>query len=429
MKSIIIKSLGPIDFIELNLDKQINLIIGQQSVGKSTLVKAINAFRSFPNVFYDVLVRNPGQISFEEMISKLDARFSYLFSASFSGKLRVGATIVSFHYKDECFVSLKCLPDGSLGVTYSPKMIEDIKVIYEDFLFTLEHLSAQNIPDRNASYSRAYNNAWLRLNIALNEKQCVYIPAERSLVNYMLSRGLLLDSSLNPNGILENSELNFFVDNVKLARQFFGNKESAKLALTELTEARRTVIQKAMPLMAKLKKQILQSDYTIKGNEDYLKLPNGEELLLHQTSSGQQEIIWILNVLEMFTLRDIDTCVIIEEPEANLFPNTQRLVMEFIALFANTTGSDVYITTHSPYMLSSLNLLLYAGKYGEYADSIDKNLHLNSDEIAAIYMNKTGHTDIMNEGEVDMRDLDQVSVLINEEADKIMSQIPLCEED
>ena len=53
--------------------------------------------------------------------------------------------------------------------------------------------------------------------------------------------------------------------------------------------------------------------------------------------------------------------MIIEEPEAHIYPLLQKRVMEFIALFANIQDSGVFITTHSPYVLTVANNLYYAG--------------------------------------------------------------------
>lgn len=54
--------------------------------------------------------------------------------------------------------------------------------------------------------------------------------------------------------------------------------------------------------------------------------------------------------------------IIIEEPEAHLFSVAQRDVVELVAIVLNETKSKAIITTHSPYILTSANVLLYANK-------------------------------------------------------------------
>jgi len=52
--------------------------------------------------------------------------------------------------------------------------------------------------------------------------------------------------------------------------------------------------------------------------------------------------------------------LVIEEPEAHIFPETQKQIMELIALAINVTDSKILITTHSPYILTSTNLLIHS---------------------------------------------------------------------
>jgi len=56
----------------------------------------------------------------------------------------------------------------------------------------------------------------------------------------------------------------------------------------------------------------------------------------------------------------------VEEPEAHLFPSTQRQVVHFFAavidLLSPESSSQYIITTHSPYILAALNNLMYGGK-------------------------------------------------------------------
>ena len=48
--------------------------------------------------------------------------------------------------------------------------------------------------------------------------------------------------------------------------------------------------------------------------------------------------------------------------QAHLFPIAQKDVVSLISLMLNSTDSKAIITTHSPYILTSLNILLYSDK-------------------------------------------------------------------
>ncbi|MDJ0675790.1 MAG: AAA family ATPase, partial [Calothrix sp. MO_167.B42] len=54
---------------------------------------------------------------------------------------------------------------------------------------------------------------------------------------------------------------------------------------------------------------------------------------------------------------------IIEEPEAHLFPQSQKHIINLISLIFNLTKkrSNFLITTHSPYILTAFNNLIQAG--------------------------------------------------------------------
>lgn len=82
-------------------------------------------------------------------------------------------------------------------------------------------------------------------------------------------------------------------------------------------------------------------------------------------SSGQQEVVWILNVIFYYLRNNKKAYFIIEEPESHLFPNAQKLIAEFISLARNNGRNQVFITTHSPYILGTVNNLLYADKISE----------------------------------------------------------------
>jgi predicted ATP-binding protein involved in virulence len=86
---------------------------------------------------------------------------------------------------------------------------------------------------------------------------------------------------------------------------------------------------------------------------------------LGNCSSGQQETLPLALILKRLPLlrRSNGHTVYIEEPEAHLFPMSQRLILELIALTFNTSSPrlQVLITTHSPYVLTALNNLLQAG--------------------------------------------------------------------
>ena len=64
---------------------------------------------------------------------------------------------------------------------------------------------------------------------------------------------------------------------------------------------------------------------------------------------------------------------ILEEPEQNLFPQTQvDLFNDTIGLCNSDHPSSVFITTHSPYLLAAANILLFSGRLHELGVSVQQ---------------------------------------------------------
>ena len=91
--------------------------------------------------------------------------------------------------------------------------------------------------------------------------------------------------------------------------------------------------------------------------------PTGENTtFLENASTGQQNLIRILQDAFMSMLYNEMIFRVIEEPEAHLHPTTQKHLMHIIALMRNHIDSQIVMTTHSPYLLAVLKKLLTAGR-------------------------------------------------------------------
>ena len=79
---------------------------------------------------------------------------------------------------------------------------------------------------------------------------------------------------------------------------------------------------------------------------------------------------------------------IVEEPEQNLFPNSQQLVINSLIEYNNSTKENkLIISTHSPYILSSLNNSILAEevfeKTGKTIDSYKNKNRVAFAEVSA----------------------------------------------
>jgi len=109
-----------------------------------------------------------------------------------------------------------------------------------------------------------------------------------------------------------------------------------------------------------------------------ITLPNENKILPQYLSSGQQELLYLLLYLSymkrhppyFFSTR---TSIFIEEPEAHLFPQGQKEIIEYIVkifrLFNDEENIDnenrstrFFITTHSPFVLNVVSTMMNRGK-------------------------------------------------------------------
>lgn len=145
-------------------------------------------------------------------------------------------------------------------------------------------------------------------------------------------------------------------------------------------------------------------------------------------SPGQQEIVWALNSIFLTILKNEKTFIVFEEPESHLFPDSQLVLAELAALTVNSSKSRIIITTHSPYILTAMNLLLYSGekegKQNSEKDVIRKEYRLKPQKVKAYLLSRnTGKLESITGEEIGLVDamkIDGVSDKIDAAMDLIL---------
>jgi predicted ATP-binding protein involved in virulence len=96
-----------------------------------------------------------------------------------------------------------------------------------------------------------------------------------------------------------------------------------------------------------------------------IELPDGRKITPLQLASGQQELLYLLILISDLNRAGMEFSsqysVFIEEPSAHLFPQEQKMTMEFLAKSFSELQKHGYrfiISTHSPYVLNVINNLL-----------------------------------------------------------------------
>ena len=140
-------------------------------------------------------------------------------------------------------------------------------------------------------------------------------------------------------------------------------------------------------------------------------------------SSGQQEILWVCNVIFFYLLTERRVFLILEEPEAHLYPDSQKYISELIGLFLHADNFAI-ITTHSPYILGEFNNLLYANEIKDFWEEREGILTstrlLPYDDTQAFYISNGEKFDGMENHLIRNELIDGASISINEENDKLM---------
>ncbi len=144
---------------------------------------------------------------------------------------------------------------------------------------------------------------------------------------------------------------------------------------------------------------------------------NGDLLSTANIAAGQMELwpFWVIVEAGVRSHRFDAAQIYFEEPEAHLHPAAQRGVMEMIAYLVGR-GTRFLVTTHSPYLLYSINNLLLAHRVVEAGralpDDIPAEAILRPSQVSAYRFRPDGRVESLMDREVgliDESELDDVA--------------------
>ena len=405
-----IRDFGPIKNCKINIGS-FNVTTGKQSSGKSTVAKSLYLFLLLKDGLGRLAFEfhHPGYLS-DGKGASLNTKFKiYIHDTfeqifGFKNSISRDGSFLRMDYTDYIYIQL--IQNKSLSVSYSNKL--------RDFVSYLENKEGDSL-------EKSYNESIQKEIDEFFEMDYspVYIPAGRSLMTIMGNQFELFYSTLNDDNkkLIDLCNQNYYLTIMRLKPLF-------SKALSKIWNNRygNGVLEKAKPYYD----NVLNGEYYYSNGEEYLLLKDGQKISVNVASSGQQESLWIYNILLYYTHDSIKKFYIIEEPESNLFPESQQLITKFLGLISNY-DNPILINTHSPYVLGELNNMIFAStlngkKKRKSFEIIEKNCQLEFDILRAYFVENGVLIDCMDKEikQIDNTKLDSISGVINEEYDKLL---------
>ena len=442
MQKIKITNFQALKSVEIEI-KDFLILLGEQATGKSTVSKLIYFFKSLKQDFLDQVY------DFLDLYLEDHEKFLSLFCQKISRKFYnfFGSTKhlenfeIVYFYKEDPALSL------TLHTNESLKAISDSSIFTRLFYDENIKRNIQNVRQYSSQENSFERRSLMRAVTALEELvgeifndslNPLFIPAGRNIaVNYPEQFKLDFYGSLRSDLVKQDARNNG--ENVTqigsvqsvdlyLMTQFlqytgrmlerFESKGFEEL-LRESQDLSENTNLFALECIIDRIRLVLKGSYIRDRYGEKVYLDDNTYIYLNNASSGQQEAIRILQDAFLILLDNDSAFRVIEEPEAHLYPMAQKHLIEALAIVLNNTNSQFIITTHSPYILSLVNNLLFATRVasrnnavvGEVEQVIPRIAWLNP-EKTNVYFLQNGMCESIfdaSQGLIDQNKLDDIS--------------------
>ena len=433
MQKIEITNFGPISNATIELGK-VTLLIGEQATGKSTVSQLVYFFKSLKEDFFSIIFNRIGEIDNEEKLQNAFFKEIRLKFYSFFGSTKhLENFSIKYYYSATKTIELSLNLNKTLkcdfDITFFKTIISESEKLLNAINQPSNHKNAYDLIAEEQSKSKYVSRLANLVNTHFeDDKTSLYIPAGRiATTNYApyFTENITLekenekkrDEKIQNVGLILISD---FLSKVANIKKGFGEKGFADLIEEEYL-LDNGIDKSKLELFEQHTSKILKGKYkNDRFGEKIILDEEGHYVFLQNASSGQQESIRILQDLFLILLNKERVFRVIEEPEAHLYPLSQKKLIELMALVLNETKSEIIVTTHSPYVLSIFNNLLFASKFKNkdfYLNNKDfKAYTLLSREQALTNDNKS-FVSILNEetGLISENFLDDVSIELGDE--------------
>jgi len=410
---LIVKNFGPLKDIEIEVREMVTLI-GAQASGKSTLAKLIS-------ILEDENFRRDSKITFEKEIHKYNMK-------SFHND----GTIISYSKGDYSFI----FKNNKYSKTNPRELIKEQFIDFlknnkskeeknQEFKNLLKHDLLSNW--KNQFTPQIVNDIFKKLNAYFNDGNKSYeIPIvdfflyyENILTEYGINikfDSLYIPSERNFLHLIIENTLGLINNNIQIPKHLLEIGQEYEKAIHTIKELPLTIINKNFK-------------YKREGKTSYIYHNKTDKIDLLESASGLQSVIPILLLVEYSkTLKETyNFNFVVEEPELNLYPKAQHELIKYLVKNCLLDRKNLILTTHSPFVLASINNLLLAYDKGqkhpkEINKIIKKESWLNPKNFIAYELKNGKAKKIMNDklGQISENMIDGVSDAFANEFDKLL---------
>lgn len=438
MQKLSIQNFGPIVKADVKIE-DFMVFIGPQASGKSTISKSIYLFKSLKDdlvrYIIDTIEENNRLI---EPATAFKKKIRTKFVSFWGTTKHLSQFRLKYTYGNNKTVKL-FLEEGYVGAEFSQIFHDELHNIFTETLNFIH--KNQNINKSFASASELitidsekkafYKKIENLVNILFEDDRLpLYIPAGRSLLSTLsdpLQKMLLtriVGQGTEKNGDIDPYLLDYslkaFIERISNSKNGY-NQNLETLIKDKGKYTNEPIDNESLKTVIEIFDRILKGRYRFDKDGEKVLLQNSKNFIkLSFASSGQQEVVWILLQIFSLILNRTKVFMVIEEPEAHLFPVAQNDIVELICLLSNLNNNQIMITTHSPYILSSLNNFIYAGKLAktkpvEVAKIVNKKSWLKPEKVSAFYIEEGVLKDIID-SELQLikaEEIDRASSIIN----------------
>lgn len=387
LEKLFVENFGPIKKADLELRK-LTILIGEQASGKSVLAKLITLSRDLDILIASKKKKKWWEINFDYFgLSKFYSEKSYFFYSNKDFETKFQDKELKFDVKNALIDNwLKKIKNY---VKEQNDIDDKVKQGFENEDFDL----VAELETRRSINVKDLRNLQKRLKSILHFAE--YIPAERIIASF--THYISYDDDYYLGKFLEK----------------FAEKRKVKSVFK-------------LPII-NIEYSYDEENYLEEENQIFI---NKETVIpMYQSASGIQSLVPIQVIIDTANPNQ-KHLFIVEEPELNLYPTTQRKIMEYLVEKCTKNDNRLIITTHSPYILTALSNMIEAKNivkqnpemHEEVAALIPPQYWLDFDDVAAYFVGSGTAYSIRDEENqnIDATPLDEVSNELGGIYDKLL---------